>query len=255
MQAVINRLRKDEDYYGSYGQRWLSASTLKQYLKSLTPENNNQTQFIHPLAFGNAFHQSLLEPSKFQDRVWLPNNGDNALEGLCDRDREHIYLLANAVLDNPIAKSILEDGNSRFEVPYIGQWDGINLKCKVDIETDDCLWDLKTTGNLEAYDYTSVNLWGYHISAYQYYLLTGKVMNFIVVEKNTSKVRIIYTDKKFYEDGKRDWIWALNQYKKSLGMQWIYIGKGTEEDADKLKEGYEYIKCDNNKLYAFVKQH
>ena len=252
-KEILDRLLDDKEYYGEYGQQWLSASSLKHYLKNKYPKKEEECKFIHPLEFGNAFHQSLLEPLKFQERVFLPDEKDNALEGLKMSDRAHIEMLSDAVLSNKTARAVLEDGNNRFEVPYIGTFGDIDLKCKVDIEGEDCLWDLKTTGNLKAYPYTSVNLWGYPLSAWQYYMLTGKTMNFIVVEKNTGRVKIVYSDEEFYRIGRVQWQAAMFNYRRSLGLKKIFLGNYQNYDRKLLKGLYGGLEqTSDGNLYAYV---
>ena len=64
-QEIIERLRVDEDYYGEFGQQFLSNSNISTLLKNpmalrdQTPDNPN-------FKIGGYFHTAILEPEKLK---------------------------------------------------------------------------------------------------------------------------------------------------------------------------------------------
>ena len=244
---VIERLKDDEEYYNGIGQNYLSASILKHYYNNILPYRRKEG-FIHPLSFGDAVHKSVLEPLKYEELYFAPIGTPNALTMA---DKAHSDFLRDCLTAHPEVNAILEDGNNQFEVPFIGEFDGVPLKCKCDIIGDTMNYDIKTTGNLEAYDYTAPNLWHYDISAYQYFLLTGRLMTFIVVEKNTGKIRIVTPTERFYNEGRRKWWYAIKNYKKSMMKSWTYLGHHSIKSNLFDMDGVSF-KTENGKLYGFI---
>ena len=236
---ILERLFDDEQYYGEFGKRFLSASDLKRYLTSYCPKQKPMN--YEALEFGRLFHTMVLEPNKYA--LERPQISQDTL-----RDLEELKVALNASQE---ATEVLEQASNKFEVPYIKEINGIWLKCKVDIDAENELWDLKTTSNLDAFRWSS-KVFGYHISAFQYYLLTGKVMHFILVEKGTGRVKLYKSDEEFYKQGRRDWMWAMRNYKISLTKEWVYMG--TSPYYDKHFEMIDNVPfwTKGNKLYTFI---
>ena len=235
-QQWVERYRSDEFYYSKEAPH-LSASTIKKYLKGINPPEDNPN--TEALTFGHAFHQSILEEDKYLVR-----------SDISQEQRDHINMLKSCLQHSheyEVMKSVTD-----VEKPFVGSSYGLLLKCKVDAETPKYLVDLKTTSNIDTVEFTGKH-WGYHISAYQYWLLTGKIMYFLYVEKITGRIKLVIPDKKFYQDGRRDWIWAAKQYKKAQQHQWEYLTDHTMEDQvftmDKV-----HFKTENNKLYGYLRK-
>ena len=209
-EEIIALLRDDDYYYDpKRGGDYLSASTLKKYIKG-EQDKPRQEGFIHPLAYGNAVHKACLEPEKFEEIQWAPIG---TIDALTLEDRENALRIKDAVYNNKVARDILEASETIVEEPHIGEYDGIKLKCKVDIETPDKCWDIKTTGSISRYKYLSKRF-GYPMSAYQYYYLTRKPMDYIVVDKTTFEVQIHQSDTHWYREGRNEWLGGIELYKK-----------------------------------------
>ncbi len=213
---IIEKMKSDEYYYGPESSKYLSASTLKKYLKGDCLPEEKQYRSSEAMRFGNLLHKALLEPEKYEE------------ETVSKEDAEHIDYLMECLYANDEVKKIMSHKDLVVEQPYIKTIDGIKLKGKIDIELPTQTWDLKTTSKLDSYDYTSENIFGYPLSAWQYWTLTGKVQNYIVVEKKTGRVRVKRSDKGFYTKGRNQWIKAMANYKQSLTKHWLYLDKITD---------------------------
>ena len=66
MQAVIEKLRDDEQYYGEFGQQYLSNSDIGNLLKNPMFFRKPQEDNIN-FHKGRYFHQLILEPEKAKD--------------------------------------------------------------------------------------------------------------------------------------------------------------------------------------------
>ena len=230
----------DSFYYGDEGKLALSASTLKKYLKGDCPKEDNPN--AHALVFGRAFHEAVLEPEKY-----LRTCKSDVLSA---DDKLHIEVLKDS-LEHSFEFHVMDEINA-VEVPYVGFHNDVALKCKVDAECDKYMVDIKTTSNIDITQFTSKHF-GYHISAYQYWMLTGKLMYFLYVEKQTGRVKLVIPDKKFYEDGRRDWIWAMRNYKLSLTKQWTYMGS-TDLGEGRHIVDKQHIKVENGSLYVWMRK-
>ena len=237
-EDIIEALKDDEQYYNGMGQQWLSASTLKKYLNTDCPKERPMNQ--KALQFGHAFHQCILEPEKYELR-----------DDLDIIDRDHIDMLKKS-LENSYEFGVMNELKD-VEVPFIGTFEGIKLKCKVDALTDEVLIDLKTTSNLDAVEYTAKHF-GYHLSAYQYWVLTRKVMWFLYVEKNTGRIKLVKPDRKFYVDGQRDWRWAMRNYKLSQKKHWQFMGTYDDLPQGRFKLDSVHCSGEEDRLYAWILQ-
>ena len=238
----IENLTNDDFYYSPEGGGLaLSASDLKKYVDSKIPIRKEAQGFIHALEFGRATHQMFLEPDKFDQIDFL---GDE----LTLKDYDHLIAIKEAVLANDEARELLEQA-SHTEKAFIRKFNGHWLKCKADFITDGVIWDIKTTGNINSFDYTSRRLFEYPLSAYQYYLITGMVMHYVVIEKNSCKVEIRRTDEEYYKEGYNKWCFAWNRYLKAQQMTKLLIGNYPELDLS----NEELITQENDgNVYAWV---
>ena len=237
-KTALEKLQDDDLYYGEYGQQWLSASTLKKYLNTDCPKERPMNQ--KALQFGHAFHQCILEPDKYAERTDLDVI-----------DRDHIDFLKKS-LENSYEFGVMDDLKA-VETPYIGTFDGIPIKCKVDAENDEVLIDLKTTSNIDAVQYTAKHF-GYHLSAYQYWILTRKVMWFLYVEKNSGKIKLVKPDRQFYVNGQRDWRWAMRNYRLSKKKHWQFMGLHDNLPQGRFKLDSVHMSGEENRLYAWILQ-
>ncbi len=244
-ESVLEKLNDDSFYYGKGGAEYLSASTLKKYLKGNCLPEEKKYRSEEAMIFGNMVHKALLEPEKYEAEK----------DTLDDETQQHVDFLMDNLLDNDIVKQIMNYKDLIVEKPYIGEWGGVKIKGKIDIELPKATWDLKTTSKLDSYDYTSENVFGYPLSAYQYYLLTGKIQHYIIVEKNTGRVRIKFSDKGFYTKGRNQWMLAMRNYKKSLQMHWLYLDKITDKPDGRYDVDGVQMNIKDGEVWAWVLNH
>ena len=215
LQNYIESLNDDSVYYDKNSIA-LSASTLKKYSPKY-PEKYKKPAgggFIHPLEFGQAFHEAFLEKtSKYDLRTFDAQEG----EGLTKDDEALIQRLYGATMMNDEARSILMHPDAEYEVPCAAMYDGWLFKCKLDIELNGEIYDIKTTNceDEESYRYVADHIFLYPLSAYHYFLITQKPMHYICVSKTSGKVWIERTDKEYYIMGSRMWEEAFNEFKKN----------------------------------------
>ncbi len=62
-KKIIDRLRNDEDYYGEFGQQFLSNSNIGTLLKNPARLRDKQAN-IPAFLVGGYFHTAILEPEK-----------------------------------------------------------------------------------------------------------------------------------------------------------------------------------------------
>ncbi len=235
----LDNLYNDEFYYSKdHGGLALSASNLKPYYYTIAPK---ERKFLNTeaLDFGNWLHKIVLEPDTY------------SLEEAPEADIGHLELLRDSINKDPTASSILTSTSLKTEIPYNKKLDGIWVKGKIDVELPGEIWDLKSTSSIDSYDYTSVNVFGYPLSAWMYWILTGKVQHYIVVEKGTGRVKIVRSDRKFYEEGRRAFNWAWKNYKKSLNYSWTYLGHTDLEIGHQIVNGI-HLKTINSRIYGLL---
>ena len=240
-QKVLDALMDDDKYYGSFGSHWLSASALQPYYDSCCPKGR---EFPPEAAlFGRWYHGLMLEPEKY------------TLDDAPEAHRAHLDALTATLMKHPYWKSLLKKEGFKTEIPYTGSYGGVQMKCKVDIETDNKIYDIKTTSSLNGYEFNSKKIYKYPMSAYQYFLMTGKTMVYIIVEKKTGKIKVHETDPDYYLEGRAQWMHAMRNYKESLKREWIYLGdqEGDDEWVERDNQHKVFIKRNDNKLYAFVR--
>ena len=61
-EQVIQKLKEDEHYYGSFGKQYLSASNVRDLL--FRPTEYGKLEKTLPLIQGGYFHTLMLEPEK-----------------------------------------------------------------------------------------------------------------------------------------------------------------------------------------------
>ena len=64
-KKIIDRLRKDEDYYGEFGQQYLSNSNISTLLTNPLSLYSPQKK-IPAFLVGGYFHTAILEPEKLK---------------------------------------------------------------------------------------------------------------------------------------------------------------------------------------------
>ena len=212
-QEIIDRLRVDEDYYGDYGNKFLSNSHIGKLLKNpmslfdRTPDNPN-------FKVGGYFHTAILEPDKLKSFKIIDATTRNTkkykeISGgevcLLQHEVDMIEVMVDKMMANDICRDLIQPalGNVQYEEPglvrlYDNMWKG-----KADIINHDekLVIDLKTTGDIEKFRW-SASKFNYDSQAYIYRHLFGYDMLFIAIDKNTHQIGLFDCSPNFYKSGK-----------------------------------------------------
>ena len=210
---IIERLRNDEDYYGDYGNKFLSNSHIGKLLKNpmslfdRTPDNPN-------FKVGGYFHTAILEPDKLKSFKIIDATTRNTkkykeISGgevcLLQHEVDMIEVMVEKMMANDICRDLIQPvlGNVQYEEPGIVRLYDNMWKGKADIINHDekLIIDLKTTGDIEKFRW-SASKFNYDSQAYIYRHLFGYDMLFIAIDKNTHQIGLFDCSPNFYKSGK-----------------------------------------------------
>ena len=210
---IIERLRNDEDYYGDYGNKFLSNSHIGKLLKNpmslydKTPDNPN-------FKVGGYFHTAILEPDKLKSFKIIDATTRNTkkykeISGgevcLLQHEVDMIEVMVDKMMANDICRDLIQPvlGNVQYEEPGIVRLYDNMWKGKADIINHDekLIIDLKTTGDIEKFRW-SASKFNYDSQAYIYRHLFGYDMLFIAIDKNTHQIGLFDCSPNFYKSGK-----------------------------------------------------
>ena len=210
---IIERLRNDEDYYGDYGNKFLSNSHIGKLLKNpmslydKTPDNPN-------FKVGGYFHTAILEPDKLKSFKIIDASTRNTkkykeISGgeicLLQHEVDMIEVMVEKMMANDICRDLIQPvlGNVQYEEPGIVRLYDNMWKGKADIINHDeqLIIDLKTTSDIEKFRW-SASKFNYDSQAYIYRHLFGYDMLFIAIDKNTHQIGLFDCSPKFYKSGK-----------------------------------------------------
>ena len=212
-KSILQRLKNDEDYYGDFGNQFLSNSHVGKLLKD--PLNVfKPMKPIPAFLIGGYFHTCILEPDKIDKYKVVKSTTRNTKQykdvaggELCllEHEVDMIELMREKVMSNDICADLImgTDGKlNDFEVPMITELFGNKWKGKADIinHEERLVIDLKTTADIEKFQW-SANKYNYDSQAYIYSKLFGYEMLFIVIDKSTHQIGMFDCSPKFYERG------------------------------------------------------
>ena len=208
-EKILQKLKNDEDYYGEFGNQFLSNShvgrLLKDPLRAFEPSKPSPAFLV-----GGYFHTCILEPDKLEKYKVVKSTTRNtkaykdvAGGELCllQHEVDTIELMRDKLMDNDVCKSLIT-GNVEYEQPGIVKLEGQMWKGKADIVNHDekLIIDLKTTSDLSKFRY-SASKYNYDSQAYIYSSLFGYEFMFIVIDKKTHQIGIFDCSPQFYETG------------------------------------------------------
>lgn len=211
IKSALKRLENDEDYYGKFGKQFLSNSNIRSLLKD--PLSFNQPITNNPnLIIGSYFHTLILEPDKLERIKIIDASTRNTTKYkelsdgemcLLQHEADSIQLLRDTVMDNKIARDLIQDIDVEYEVPGILNLSGEWWKLKADIKnnTQSLVVDLKTTSDIDKFRY-SAKEYNYDSQAYIYSTYFNMDMVFIAIDKTTRKIGIYECSPQFLESGK-----------------------------------------------------
>ena len=212
-KQIIEKLKIDEEYYGEFGNQFLSNShvgrLLKDPLRAFEPSKPSPAFLV-----GGYFHTCILEPDKIDKYKVVKSTTRNTKEykdvsggELCllQHEVDQIELMREKVMANDICADLImgTDGKlNDFEVPMITELFGNKWKGKADIvnHNEKLVIDLKTTADIEKFKW-SASKYNYDSQAYIYSKLFGYEMLFIVIDKNTHQIGMFDCSPEFYERG------------------------------------------------------
>ena len=209
-EKILQRLSNDEDYYGEFGNQYLSNShvgkLLKDPLRAFEPSKPSPAFLI-----GGYFHTCILEPDKLEKFKVVKSSSRNtkaykdvAGGELCllQHEVDTIELMREKVMDNDICRDLITLGDVEYEKPMVEKMFGNMWKGKADIVNHDekLIIDLKTTGDIDKFQW-SASKFNYDSQAYIYSKLFGYEFLFIVIDKNTHQIGMYDCSPQFYERG------------------------------------------------------
>ena len=212
-EKILQKLKIDEEYYGDFGNQFLSNSHVGRLLKD--PLNVFKPSKPSPaFLVGGYFHTCILEPDKLEKFKVVKASTRNtkaykdvASGELCllEHEVDMIELMREKVMSNDICADLImgTDGKlNDFEVPMITELFGNKWKGKADIvnHNEKLVIDLKTTADIEKFQW-SANKYNYDSQAYIYSKLFGYEFLFIAIDKNTHKIGVFDCSPQFYERG------------------------------------------------------
>lgn len=241
---IIKQLKDDKEYYGGVGKKYLSNSDIGALLSN-PKEYGVQKEDNVNFAKGRLFHHIILEPEKVQDWNAVDVSSRNTkkykeiLEEssepflLLQKEYDEITKLAKVMTSNlDFYDMIYADGNE-FEVPKIGEIGGVMWKGKADIVCDDCLIDIKTTGDIDKFIY-SARSYNYDSQAYVYHTLFGKPLKFLVICKTTGQLGLFETTTDFIERG-------AEKVQKAIKVYNQFFGKDATDDVNQYYRKIELL--------------
>lgn len=212
-KEIIDRLRNDEDYYGEFGNQFLSNSHISKLLKnpmSLYDKTPNNPNFL----VGGYFHTAILEPDKLKSFKIIESSTRNTkkykeISGgelcLLQHEVDSIEVMVDKMMANDICRDLIQPDNGSvvYEEPGITNLFGNTWKGKADIinHNEKLVIDLKTTGDIDKFKW-SAQKFNYDSQAYIYRTLFGYDMLFIVIDKNTNQIGLYDCSPDFYRTGR-----------------------------------------------------
>ena len=212
--TILQKLKNDEDYYGDFGNQFLSNSHVGRLLND--PLNIFKPMKPSPaFLIGGYFHTCILEPNKLDKYKVVKSTTRNTKQykdvaggELCllQQEVDMIELMREKVMDNDICRDLIRgtiaDQLTEYEVPMITELFGQTWKGKADIvnHEEKLIIDLKTTADIDKFQY-SANKYNYDSQAYIYSKLFGYEFLFIVIDKNTHQIGMFDCSPQFYERG------------------------------------------------------
>ena len=210
-EEILQKLKIDEHYYGTFGNQYLSNSNISTLLNNPlqlgAPSKQNPNFLV-----GGYFHTAILEPEKLASFKIVEATSRNTkaykeiTEGemcLLQSEADNTNLMVDKLMANDICRDLIRGANVEYETPNIKDIEGAMWKGKADIINHDekLVIDLKTTGDIDRFQW-SAKKFNYDSQAYIYSQLFGYEMLFIVIDKKTHQIGMFDCSPKFYETGK-----------------------------------------------------
>ena len=194
------RLRNDKDYYGEYGQQFLSNSNISTLLKN--PKDLHEQRPSSPaFLVGGYFHTAILEPQKLKSFKIVEAYKEISGGEMCllQKEADQVNLMTEVMLSNDVCRDLIRPvlNSVRYEEPQVTELFGNKWKGKADIINDEekLVIDLKTTADIDKFR------WSASKYNYIYSKLFGQEMLFIVIDKTTHQIGLFDCSPEFYKSG------------------------------------------------------
>ena len=184
ISEIITLLRDDNEYYNGFGRNYLSNSDIGTLLNN--PQDFGKTREDNKAFMdGRYFHQLILEPHKaeFTPCVDVSTRTTKEYKAYCEthnlpfcmlkKEQDEIQNLVSIIKGNIAFYDEIYKAGNEFEVPAVGEIQGMNWKGKADIVTNDSVIDLKTTSDIHKFKYTAKS-YNYDSQCYIYQQLFGR---------------------------------------------------------------------------------
>lgn len=209
-KEILERLKVDEDYYGEFGQQYLSNSNIGT-LFSNPLMLKEKTEPTSAMIVGGYFHTAILEPEKLKNfkvvdastrntKIYREESGEEMC--LLKHEADKVDDLVKALLENDTCSDLINRYNVEYEVPNIVGIEGNMWKGKADIINHDkkLIVDLKTTSDINGFNF-SAKKYNYDSQAYIYRKMFGYDMLFVVIDKGTQQIGLFDCSEEFYDRG------------------------------------------------------
>ena len=224
---ILEILKDDVKYYGEFGKQYLSNSDISTLLTNpkafgiSRPDNAN-------FAKGRLFHQLILEPEKASEWEFIDVASRNTKaykEFVAERDVEFALLQKEADEINELVTTMMSNMDfyddirheaNQYEVPAVGEIEGVMWKGKADIVHPEMIIDLKTTSNIDDFKW-SARKYNYDSQCYIYQELFGKPLVFYVIDKTNNMLGIFRPTEEFVRGGADKVRRAVDVYNKFFG--------------------------------------
>ena len=227
-EEILDALREDENYYGDFGQQFLSNSNIGQlkngeFNKPMEPNIN--------LLIGGAFHTMMLEPHKMGKYKFINCSTRNTKIYKEESKGELTMITKDLNLLNDL-REVLETHPFEYEpgkklvdlvrggeaeVPGYAKIMGEYWKGKADVLNHEAklVVDLKTTSNIEKFK-DSATKFNYDSQAWIYRELFDYDVAFLVFCKKTLKAGFFECSDDFYASGREKVVEAVYSYRSNI---------------------------------------
>jgi hypothetical protein len=223
ISRILKKLENDENYYGEYGQQFLSNSNIKTLLEDPLKFGTPTEPHLN-LVKGQYFHNAVLEPHKVEDFKIIDaasrnskaykeeSNGEICL---LTKEKQELDVLIDKMLSNPSSRDLIRDVDVEYEIPGLAFIEDEWWKMKADIKnnTQQLIVDIKTTGDISKFE-SSANSFNYDSQAYIYSTYFNMDFVFVVACKKTHQIGIFDCSPGFLARGREKVEMAVEAYRK-----------------------------------------
>lgn len=225
---IIPKMYDDVFYYGYLGKHALSSSSCKKLIespKSYSASLTEPSSDSQPLRDGRLTHLCVLEPHRLEEFTFIEGTKASKNFKLAAEElgRDLVYTNLELNKANKIAKAVLANEEAagllsgcEFEIPAIGDFMGLPFRGKADAKKGRTIIDLKTTANINDFEY-SAKKYSYDLQAALYLdLFDADDFIFLVVDKTSLDVGVYTITPEFIDSGLKKLQRATDAYKNYI---------------------------------------